>query len=87
MEEEKKNNKKAGMRRAQRIQLQRVLAHRQFLVVRGPGNGPVDAGELTAVFFVPLPDGGGGVGGRGGHVGSPKTRSTFDSVPMAEWGS
>jgi hypothetical protein len=43
--------------------------------VRGPGNGPVDAGELTAVFFVPLPDGGGGVGG--GHEGI-QTRGKAD---------
>ena len=52
--------------RAQRIQLQRVLAHGQLFIVRSPGNGPVDAGELAAVFFVPLPDGGGGVGGEHG---------------------
>lgn len=37
--------------------------------MRGTGNGPVDAGELTAVFFVPLPDGGGGVGG--GNMETP----------------
>ena len=54
--------------RGQRIQLQRMPPHGQFLVVRGTGDGPVDAGELAAVFFVPLPNGGGGVGGRGGHA-------------------
>lgn len=35
----------------------------QFLVVRGSGNGSVVAGELTAVFLIPLPDGRRGVGG------------------------
>ena len=47
-----------------------MLAHGQFLVMRGTGNGPVDAGELAAVFSVPLPDGEGGVGGWVRHSGS-----------------
>ena len=59
--------------RGQGIQLQRVLAYRQVFLVRGAGDGPVDAGELATVFLVPLPDGGRGVGGRIIHAsGSSK---------------
>ena len=63
--------------RAERIELQRVPADRQFLLVRRPGNGPVDLGELAAAGLVPGPDPGrhiarrlvvGGIGGVG-HVG------------------
>jgi hypothetical protein len=36
--------------RGQRVQLQRVLAHRQLLVMRGAGDGPVDVGELAAAW-------------------------------------
>ena len=42
--------------RRQRIELQRMLADRQFLVVRGAGDRPVDAGKFTAAFLVPFPD-------------------------------
>ena len=65
--------------RGQRIQLQRMPPHGQFLVVRGTGDGPVDAGELAAVFFVPLPDGGRGVGGGGKHERLPKKRKVAGS--------
>lgn len=50
---------------AERIQHKRVPAYGQFLVLRGTGDRPVDAGELAAVFFVPLPDGGGVQGAEG----------------------
>jgi len=43
--------------------------------VRGASNGTVDVGELAAVFLVPLPDGGRGVGGRIGHAGAPSGKS------------
>jgi hypothetical protein len=49
--------------------------------VRSPGNGPVDAGELAAVFFVPLPDGGGGVGG--GHEGIQTRGGNLALIRMA----
>src|SRR5690625_1813336 len=42
--------------RAQRIELMRMLANGQGLVVGGAGNGPVDAGKLAAVgVFFPYP--------------------------------
>mmetsp|Transcript_18056 Transcript_18056/g.20329 ORF Transcript_18056/g.20329 Transcript_18056/m.20329 type:complete len:240 (+) Transcript_18056:226-945(+) len=47
----------------QRIKLQRVLAHRQFLVMGGPGNWAVDRGKLPAVFLFPGPDFRGGIAG------------------------
>ena len=42
--------------RGQRIQLVRVLAHRQLLFVGRSGDRPVDAGELAAAFAFLLPD-------------------------------
>ena len=42
--------------RGQGVKLQWVLAHRQFFVMGGAGDGPVDVGELTAVAGLPLPD-------------------------------
>ena len=48
--------------RGQRIQLERVLAARQLLVMGRAGDGPVDAGEGAAVALVPGPDAGGNVG-------------------------
>ena len=41
--------------RGQGIQLQRVLADWQSLVMGRTGNGPVDAGEGAAAFGVPGP--------------------------------
>src|SRR5690606_25451140 len=43
------------VRRRQRIELQRVLAARQLVLVRGTGNRAVGAGKGTAVFPVPRP--------------------------------
>ena len=40
-----------------------MFAHRQNLVVRGTGNGPIDVGELAAVGLIPGPDAGRGVVG------------------------
>jgi hypothetical protein len=48
--------------RTQRIQLQRVFADRQFLVVRGAGHGAVDVGKPAAAAFGRGPDLGGDVG-------------------------
>ena len=45
-----------AVRRAERIELQRMAADRQLLVVRGPGDGAVDVGEAAAVGLVPGPD-------------------------------
>jgi hypothetical protein len=42
--------------RAERIELQRMAAHRQLTLVRGAGNRTVDVGELTATGGVPGPD-------------------------------
>ncbi len=42
--------------RGQGVQLEWVLAHWQLFVMRWPGNGAVDRGELAAGFRVPGPD-------------------------------
>ena len=42
--------------RAQGIELKRMLADRQCLVVRRAGDGPVDVGEAPAIGLVPDPD-------------------------------
>src|SRR3546814_7944767 len=44
-----------AVRRAERIELQRVLADRQGLFMRGAGNRTVDAGERAATLAVPGP--------------------------------
>ena len=51
------------VRSRQRVQLQRVLADRQFLVMGGAGNGAVGGGKLAAIAFFPFPDFRRGVGG------------------------
>ena len=43
----------------QGIQLQGMLADRQFLLCGGAGDGPIDAGKCTATFLIPGPDFGG----------------------------
>ena len=55
--------------RSQRIQLQRMAANRQRLLVGGARHRAVDVSKTPTVGFLPLPDGRGGVGGRIGHVG------------------
>ena len=45
-----------AVRRAQRVELQRVLADRQFLLVRRAGNRAVGAGKRPRVLAVPFPD-------------------------------
>ena len=45
-----------AVRRAERIELQRVAADRQFLVVGRSGDGAVDAGEGAAAGLLPRPD-------------------------------
>ena len=40
---------------AEAVELERVIADGQVLVVRGAGDRPVDAGELAAAGLVPLP--------------------------------
>ena len=42
--------------RAERVELQRVAADRQFLLMRRAGDRPVDVGETAAVVLVPGPD-------------------------------
>ena len=56
-----------AVRRRQGIELQRMLADRQLLVMGRAGDGTVDAGELAAAFLVPGPDGGRRVVGIVGH--------------------
>src|SRR5258706_144953 len=41
--------------RAERVELERVAANRQILIVRGSRDRAVDAGELTAARLVPGP--------------------------------
>ena len=57
--------------RAQRIELQRMPADRQFLVVRRPGDRPVDVGEPAAARLVPGPDLGRRILGRIAHSVAP----------------
>ena len=45
-----------AVRRAQRIKLQRMLADRQLLLMRGAGDRAVDVGEVAAARLVPGPD-------------------------------
>ena len=52
--------------RTQRIELERMLAHRQLLLRRRPGDRPVDVGEAMLGVPVPGPDLGRGV--FGGHA-------------------
>jgi hypothetical protein len=42
-----------AVRRGERIELQRMAANRQRLVVRGAGNGAVDVLELAAALLGP----------------------------------
>ena len=51
------------VRRRQRVDLERMFAHRQVLLVGRTGDRPVDLGEAAAALGVPLPDLGRGVGG------------------------
>ena len=41
--------------RAQRVELEPVLAHGQLLLVGGAGDGAVDVGELAPGLLLPLP--------------------------------
>ncbi|ENN88140.1 hypothetical protein RHSP_39340 [Rhizobium freirei PRF 81] len=45
-----------AIRRAERIELKRMAADRQFLFMRRPGDRTVDIGELAAIRLVPGPD-------------------------------
>ena len=50
--------------RGHRIELQRMLADRQFHILGRASNRPVDIGELAAIFLVPFPDFGRGIVGQ-----------------------
>jgi hypothetical protein len=52
-----------AIRRGQRIELQRVLADLQFLVMGRAGDRPVDVGEAAAIALFPFPHLGGLVAG------------------------
>ena len=54
--------------RAQRVELQRVPAARQLLLVRGAGDGAVDRREAAAALALPGPDFRRFVGGGVGHI-------------------
>src|SRR5581483_5935927 len=45
-----------AVRRCQRVELERMLADRQLLVMGRAGNRPVDGGEAAAALLVPGPD-------------------------------
>ena len=64
-----------AVRCAERIELQRMPADRQFFLVLRPGGRPVDARERTPVLLVPGPDFRRRVCGRLGH--------DANSVPVA----
>src|SRR5207302_7449493 len=57
--------------RAQRIELQRMAADRQLLVMGGAGDRAIDVGKAAAVRLVPGPDFGRRVFGRIGHLPDP----------------
>ena len=59
-----------AVRRAERIELHRMLADRQLLVVRRAGDRAVDVGEAAAVGLVPGPDLGRDIIGGVGHPGA-----------------
>src|SRR5438876_6134386 len=42
--------------RGERVELHRVRADRELLVVRGAGSRPVDVGETPSARAIPLPD-------------------------------
>ena len=60
-----------AVRRPEGVELQRMLADGELLLVGGAGDGPVDAGEAAAALGFPLPDFGWDVLGGLGHGGSP----------------
>jgi hypothetical protein len=63
-----------AVRRAKRIELQRVPADRQLFVVRRPGDWTVDVGELAAAGLVPDPNLRRSVFGRIGHFSNSRHR-------------
>ncbi|MCY1458384.1 hypothetical protein D9M71_757610 [compost metagenome] len=72
-----------------RIQLQRMLAHRQGLVVGGACDGAVDVGEFAAIGRLVSPDLGGNIGCLA-HVtnllvGNAKGKSVRSTAYLRQW--
>ncbi|NRP51500.1 hypothetical protein XMM354_003299 [Aliiroseovarius sp. xm-m-354] len=69
------------IRRGQRIQLKRMLAHGQVFVMGRTGDGPVGAGKFAAALRFPFPNFRGRIFGRIRHVDIP-----CNSGLLCRWG-